>query len=46
MLRHESGDMQLAEDPEIYMDAETRMLRHGSDTWILQRIMRFEDAET
>ena len=28
------------------MDAETWMLRHESDTWILQRILRFEDAET
>ena len=30
MLRHESGDMDLAEDPEIHMDAYIRIRRHGS----------------
>ena len=33
--------MDLAEDPEIHMDAETCMLRLESDTWILQRIPRY-----
>ena len=37
MLRHEPGDMDLAEDPEIHTDA---------DLWILQRILRYKDAET
>ena len=69
MLRHESKDMDLAEDPEIYrcwdmnlaedpeihMDADLRIRRHGSsrgpwgiktlrhesETWILQRILRY-----
>ena len=30
MLRHESGDMDLAEDPETHMDAYIRIRRHGS----------------
>ena len=74
MLRYGSGDMDLAEDPEIHMDGEpwiqrhgscrgasdTKMLRHESEdvdlvedpycwmlrheseTWLLQRILRYE----
>ena len=43
ILRHGSGDMDLAEDPEIHMDAENWIRRHGScrgswekdaETWI------------
>ena len=41
MLRHEPGDMDLAEDPEIHMDADL-----GPETWILHRILRYKDAET
>ena len=41
MLRHGSGDMDLAEDPNY-----TWMLRHESETWILQRIPSYEDTET
>ena len=39
-LRHESEDVDYLEEPFW------RMLRHESDTWILQRILRYEDAET
>ena len=74
MLRHEPEDMDLAEDPEIHMNAyiriqrpgscrgawDTKMLRHESEdvdfveypywwtlrheseTWLLQRILRYE----
>ena len=60
-LIYGSGDMDLAEDPEIHMDAETWIRRHGScrgswdtygclytdpETWILQRSLRYKDAET
>ena len=34
MPRHESEDMDLVEDPFWWM------LRHESETWILQRILR------
>ena len=40
MLIHESEDVDLLEDPFWWM------LRHESDTWILQRILRYEDVET
>ena len=40
MLRHESEDVDLLEDPVWWM------LGYESDTWILQRILRYEDAET
>ena len=44
MLRHGSGDMDLAEDPEIYMDAKTCVGHMDRETWILQRILRYEDV--
>ena len=36
MLRHESEDVDLVEDPYCWM------LRHESETWLLQRILRYE----
>ena len=55
MLIYGSGDMDLAEVPEIHVDVETwirrhgscrgpwgiKMLRHESETWILQWILRY-----
>ena len=41
MLRHETEDVDLVEDPYFWWT-----LRHESETWILQRILRYEDAET
>ena len=41
MLRHESEDMDLVENPEIQ-----RCWDMNPETWILQRILRYKDAET
>ena len=61
MLRYGSGDMDLAEELEIHMNTYIRIRRHGScrgswdtyrcwdldpETWILQRTLRYKDAET
>ena len=58
MLRHETGDMGLAENPwdtkKVRYEPEDMdllenpfwwMLQNKSDTWILQRILRNENAE-
>ena len=41
MLRHESGDMDFAGDPEII-----QMLRNESYTWVLQTILKYESKDT
>ena len=46
MLIYGSGDMDLAEVPEIHMDAETWIGDMDPETWILQRILRYKNAET
>ena len=46
ILRYGSGDMDLAEVPEIHMDAETWIGDMDPAPWNLQRILRYKDAET
>ena len=40
MLRHESEDVDFAEDDEIHMDANI-WIRNDPEAWILQRILRY-----